>query len=144
LLVNRGNVAALIEPLVEERRLPLASWERWREQIVGFIRDRRHRAHPIFPTMQRQCVSTLAAARDLALLQSVERFLVLEDVLLNRTLTNAASDIEPNARFTLDVAARALKDRDGTVDGFQGLLAITSRDGVARLIELLRNDPVFV
>jgi hypothetical protein len=143
LLVNRGNVAAIVEVLVEDGRLSVAQRDHWRARLVSFLKDPAGRGLVVHPTMQRSCLEALGAFKELTLLADVEPHLALDDTLLFRRLCQVASGIDPNSPHTIDLIARAFCASDSAVDGRFAFFRICSRQGLEHLLEALRQNMGF-
>ncbi len=135
--ITKGNVASIVEYLLERDLLSEKEREYWKNKLIEFSKEKND-------VLQRHAISALSKFRDIKLLKSIFKFLNADDELVIRTFLTACTEVNPNDRFSIQCFVNHTKTRKEYITARYGLWKITEKKAIKYLLRYFIEDSNFL
>ncbi|MDO8886072.1 hypothetical protein [Candidatus Oleimmundimicrobium sp.] len=136
--VKKGNVAFIVEFLLEQDKLDNIERDFWKEKLISFANDENENG-----VLQRHSLSALEQFEDDSLIKSVQKVFTHPDSSVKRVFLMFCRETNPNHDLSLKYFIEGMKCGEH-VEARYGFFEITKKKFVKKFLDYLYEDEQFL
>ena len=136
LFIRRGNIARLVNFLLTNPNLRSDDRQYWRRKLIVFANDTNENG-----VLQRRALFALRQFKGSLLIKKVENTWKHRQELVRREFLKFCYVVDPNCKLSIEYFAQGMKEN--FVEARYGICEISTKKGIKKFLEYLKNDSVF-